>query len=265
MYILNFYTSGALGLLKKVLIILAFIYLFMVSELHAKEKITMVTEIFPPLQMLQEDKLTGIGVDIVNELVQMTGFESEIRAYPWARAYQYAFVNENTLIFTMARTKQREKLFKWVGSLDFEDKSYIWTVKSKEWPKDIDWKELHDMSTAIPRDGSQLNTLLTNGFSENHNLFITNNDENAIKMLFKDRIDFIIAGEHTLNYQLSLLNLDIVNLQKHNITKMEKQNNSELSIAFNINTSDDIVNRFKSALEQLKNNGRIEEIIAKWQ
>ena len=40
-----------------------------------------------------------------------------IQIYPWARAYREIQDTNNTVVFTMSRTKEREKMFQWVGPI----------------------------------------------------------------------------------------------------------------------------------------------------
>ncbi len=79
-----------------------------------------MTEQWIPYQFEKNDKMRGISVDIMVLMLEKIGSEQgrkDINIYPWARGYQTALKQKNTILFLTTRTKEREKLFKWVGPL----------------------------------------------------------------------------------------------------------------------------------------------------
>lgn len=73
-------------------------------------------EIGERLQMIDEDgKLSGLTVDVVREIQKRVGNNDPIEVVPWARGYDDALSNPNTILFSMSRTKERNHLFDWVG------------------------------------------------------------------------------------------------------------------------------------------------------
>ncbi|WP_293760097.1 transporter substrate-binding domain-containing protein [uncultured Aquitalea sp.] len=61
--------------------------------------------------------LAGRNVETVRALLIRAGLKSDIQVMPWARAYALAEKRPNTLIFSIARTPEREKRFVWLGVL----------------------------------------------------------------------------------------------------------------------------------------------------
>lgn len=49
----------------------------------------------------------------------MGGFvhPDQIHVWPWARSYETVMRNQNAVLFSAARTKVREDMFKWAGPI----------------------------------------------------------------------------------------------------------------------------------------------------
>ncbi len=85
------------------------------SFASANDSVTPLTSDEPPLNYLTESgQLQGISVDLVQELQQRLGEQKQIEVLPWLRAYRVASSSPNILLFTAARTLQREEMFHWI-------------------------------------------------------------------------------------------------------------------------------------------------------
>lgn len=81
-------------------------------------QITYMTEDYPPDNFVRNGTLTGYSVDLLKALWKKMGCpEQPIQVLPWARGYHNALEMPNHMLFTMARTPEREKLFHWVGPI----------------------------------------------------------------------------------------------------------------------------------------------------
>lgn len=83
----------------------------------AHDEIRIVTEELPPYNMTQDGQITGMSTEVVQAVLKEVGMSAPIQSMPWARAYDIALNSENTLIYSITRTRQRENLFKWVGDI----------------------------------------------------------------------------------------------------------------------------------------------------
>lgn len=71
-----------------------------------------------PLQFFdQEGKLTGLTIDVVQEIQKRVGNHDPIQVVPWARGLDKIDNNPNTLLFSMARTPERENAYQWIGPI----------------------------------------------------------------------------------------------------------------------------------------------------
>jgi len=74
------------------------------------EKMFFVTAgMSPPLVYKDKDKLTGMDLDVIAEFCKENGIRPEFKAFPWKRALANVKKGEADGIFTVFRTKEREK------------------------------------------------------------------------------------------------------------------------------------------------------------
>ncbi|MCG8616597.1 MAG: transporter substrate-binding domain-containing protein [Desulfobacterales bacterium] len=93
-------------------------------------RLKIVTSEYPPYNYLENDQPTGFCTEVVESLLNTLNIHTPITTLPWARAYQTARKRSNTLIYTIARTTEREKQFHWIGIL-VTGKSYLFSLKSR--------------------------------------------------------------------------------------------------------------------------------------
>ena len=84
----------------------------------AQEPLRVVTEHLPPYQIVRDDRLVaGSSYLLMKEVLKRAGYSVQIEVLPWARAYQTALSVKNVVIFSMTRSRERERLFHWIGKL----------------------------------------------------------------------------------------------------------------------------------------------------
>ncbi len=67
---------------------------------------------------LQDGRVAGSASEVVEATLARAGLDdAQIALYPWARAYDIALSEPNVLIYLIARTPEREALFRWVGEI----------------------------------------------------------------------------------------------------------------------------------------------------
>jgi len=79
--------------------------------------INVVTEDSVALQYKEKGKIVGPATDIVTKAIEQAGFSYDIQMLPWSRAYKMALTQKNTLIYSLARTAEREDKFHWIGKI----------------------------------------------------------------------------------------------------------------------------------------------------
>ena len=111
-------TARPLRSLGACLLCLAMLALFSPPSVQASSPLSYLTEEYYPFNYTENGELKGISTDILHLVWAELGEPAQpIQVLPWARAYDRACNNRNTVLFSMARIPEREKLFRWVGPI----------------------------------------------------------------------------------------------------------------------------------------------------
>ena len=105
------------------------------SPLYAAEKISVFTERFYPLSYKSNEadnsKVVGFATNLVLAVLAQSGYEYELSLVPWARAIQSIDNNANVMVYSMARTVNRESQYHWIGEI-WPIKQYLYGLRSKK-------------------------------------------------------------------------------------------------------------------------------------
>ncbi|WP_246118618.1 substrate-binding periplasmic protein [Desulfobotulus alkaliphilus] len=75
----------------------------------------MVTDDYPPYSYKKNGSISGICMDVIQNVFGEHDYDFNVLLYPFARAYVTARDGENIFQFCVARTPEREELFQWIG------------------------------------------------------------------------------------------------------------------------------------------------------
>lgn len=198
---------------------------------------------FPPYSFDQNRRARGIAVDVVRRAFERLGLNPSIEIYPWARALQMVESTPNTVLFSMARTTERESAFKWIGTvIDFDVRLY-----KKASRTDIVINDPQDLK--VYTFAGLLQDVKTD-YLQNLGAYVheVSNEENAFKMLNLGRIDLVASDKNAAEYRL-----DNLGLSKQDFVPVYRLANlsKPLYLVANIETDDRIVNALRSALQEL--------------
>ena len=177
---------------KQILLIGALI--FTLSPIQAEEpvRIDLITEINHPYVFYKEDtnELTGIAYDIIIELLKRSNIKAELKVMPWLRAIKMLDSTDNTCLFIMNRTPQREKKYTWVGPMLI---GHLTVYKVPSSPIIIN--SIEDISKYMvigKTDGIAIKDLLT---KIDFKTLYTSSDEQSAKLLYRGRGDLWATGD----------------------------------------------------------------------
>lgn len=224
---------------------------------ESKIPISVVTECNQPCKTRVEDALPdSLPTNITLALLAITNDKPKIKVLPWARAYNIALNEKNTLIYSISRTEQREPLFQWIG--DFEDeKYYAWGLKSTTL-NNVN-STFDGLSFATYRGSNEFDYLSK---LAKVNLQTVVYPSQRIHMLLAKRVDLFIESEPTLKELC--IKLEISCSQFTKVSEI-KTLNTPLSIAMNKSSDPDIVKKYQHAFNTLKQTGKLAQIIRDWQ
>lgn len=235
--------------------------LLLITTLASAQNLQVVTEVSPPLQIRNSNnEATGAMVDIVEMMLKKSNLTADIKIYPWARSYQLALNEKNTLIFSLLRDQAREEKFQWIGKL-YSLEVYIATLKTREDIKIDSITAAKSYRVGTIRGDLAETYLLDNGFSMNENLFISSNHNILWDLLYSGRIDAAFTNGLLWRHQIKYLELDPTAVQ---LSFKTTDFANDLYIAASLTTDKKIVDALASALEQMKADGSYQTILSKW-
>lgn len=158
---------------------------------HKQTSITLYTEINHPYVYYKEGttELTGIGYDIVQEMLKRTDLDVRIEVSPWLRLIRKQKDDPHSCIFVMNRTPQRETQYLWVGPLVMGGLALF-----KHQDSDIEITSMADIkhySIVGKIDGIAIKDLDTKYGAK---VIKAQTDETAAKMFAQKRADLWASG-----------------------------------------------------------------------
>lgn len=229
------------------------------SQINSEElKLQIVTEDWAPYNYMDNGRLTGFSVEIVNELMSMMGKNYEINLYPGVRSKNKLTNDKNVIMFSLFRTLERESLYKWIGPID---SGSIYFYKRSDDPLTIltidDAKKVKSISCRYA--GLIPDLLRSIGFN---NLDTTATDsEQVYKKLLLGRGSLGISDTDLgVIYCLKKMKCPINSLTKIPLKIFEE----DLYIACSKDIPDEIVNKWQNTLTELKKSHKFEEIHNKY-
>lgn len=234
---------------------LLFLLVLFSADIKA-ESLSIVTNEFPPFQIVEGETVSGYTTEIVKHVVENAGLIGEIKAYPWARAYKMSLKEPNTLIYSIVRSPERESTFKWIGSIAPYD-VYFWKLKKR---KDIRIHNIEDAKKYMCGamiNGSKASILLKHGFIEGRNLELGDSDIDNLRKLYAGRIDLMLYDSTSFRYSALKEKKNLDDVEK--LIKVEGISN-ELFLAASLGTPDRVVSKLRHSLEAFKKTNKYKEI-----
>ena len=248
---------------KTILLVLASASLLLLGSARAADssatELVLLTENFPPYNMArngknfaQDENINGIAVDIVREIFKRADISYSLTLrFPWERVYKLALENPGYGAFVMARLPDRERLFKWVGPIGPDD----WIMLAKADSK-ISLETLEDARKyrigAYKGDAIAM-TLAKQGLKPG----VVLRDQDNAKKLVNGQIDLWATGDPAGRY---LARLEGVS----GLKTVLRFNSAELYLALNKDVPDDTVAKLQAALDQMRKEGKVDEIMAQY-
>lgn len=225
------------------------------SFTHAQE-LSLYCEEDKPLQFYNaQGKLTGFTVEIVEEIQKRIGGKDPIQVVPWSRGVEMLNRNANTMLFTMARTPERDPQYQWIGPIS--SISYGLYARANS---DIKIDSLDDARKigliGVYRNDIRDQTLTRLGFN---NLDRANSNISSFKKLMIGRIAVyadskmgVASLAKSAGYQMS------------DVKMVFHLFDSQLYIAVSKDTNKNIVSRWNEALEEMKKDKSFQRLQKKY-
>ena len=205
---------------------------------------TVYTEHLPPFNYLENNQVVGSSTQLLEKLLQERGHkiaQAKINLTSWARGYHEVLYTPHTILYSMARTPEREHLFKWVGPINTLS---IGLIAKKSSHVAISKPEcLHNYTIAVMHDTAAEKLLLERGMKA-EKLERFSNVTSQLKKLHEGRVDAMAFGIEAM-YTM---------LEKEGINPLEYEtvyilSKSELYFAFHKETDNAIIEELNATLK----------------
>jgi polar amino acid transport system substrate-binding protein len=235
-------------------VVLFLIFLLSVTGGQAHE-LTVISEDNPPFNFIKEGVFTGSSTEVVREIMRRLDLRAKIQVLTWARAYQLALNQPNVVLFSTARTAERENLFHWVGP--------IYRVRFGFYARRgvgpyltclADAKKVTAIATY--KDDVREQLLKTLGFT---NLDSSKSPASNLKKLLAGRVDLWLYSNLGVPSVARQIGIDPAEVE---LVLPFKDIN--VYIAVSKGTPRVVVDQWQAALDAMKREGRFEEISKQW-
>lgn len=248
---------------KRLLLVLASASVLLLNGVHAAENpdtdLVLLTENFPPYNMAkngknfaQDENINGIAVDIVREMFKRANVTYSLTLrFPWERIYKLALEKPGYGVFVMARLPDRENLFKWVGPIGPDDWIMLAKADSKINIETLDQARKYKIGAY--KGDAIAETLAKQGLKP----IVVLRDQDNAKKLVNGQIDLWATGDPAGRY---LARQDGVN----GLKTVLRFNSAELYLALNKEVPQATVNKLQAALDQMRKEGVVDEIMGRY-
>ncbi len=227
--------------------ILILFALLVAAFAHGAERIQYMTEQNLPYNFEKDGVVRGIAVELLLEMGKQTSHpipQDTIQMLPWPRGYRNLQTIPGTALFSMARTEQREELFKWVGPII--DLTLGLVAAKKRNLKITSEKDLKGLRIGSILDGAPEQLLLKAGFVAD-NLDRAVSPEQNINKLLADRFDALAFNTDSTRYTMKSMGINPDDYETVYVLKK-----AQLYFAYHKDTDDAFIDLMNDALKRLK-------------
>lgn len=232
--------------------------LFAFTAKAEKQSLKVVTEILQPFQYLDsKGRAVGFGVDVLEAILEKIDLKPEYEFLPWQRAFKKASTTENMVILAMARTKEREHLFHWIGHLQRETFSF-YALKTNAIGKQESLESIKKHSLIVTKDSVLDNYVTKLDFP---NVERSNDVQQTYLMLYRKRVDLIFKSHTSIHTQTNNFGYDYDALME--VYKVPDFH-TDLYVAIGINSDPQLVSKLVNGFSSIKTDGTYKKIRNKW-
>ena len=248
---------------KRLLPVFAGLSLLLANAASAAESsaysMVLLTENFPPYNMAkngknfaQDENIEGIAVDVLRETFKRAGISySMTLRFPWQRIYNLAMDNPNYGVFVTARVPEREHLFKWVGPLGPDD--WVLLARANSPIELTTLEQARAYRIGAYKDDVIAMFLEKQGYAP---VIVLRDQDNARK-LQAGHIDLWATGDPAGQFLARQVGIS-------GFKTVLRFNQAELFLALNKQVPDAVVSKLQAALDELKAEGELDKIRARY-
>jgi len=212
---------------------------------HAEE-FKVYTEQNPPFNFMTNTGVHGTSTQLLKRLFEKAHYQladNTIALVPWARGYHEVLHVKNTMIYSMARTPEREALFAWVGPIGTMRIGILAKKNRHVVLSNLKENTRYKIGTILNTAAEQL--MLEQGMNKRALEYFTNIDS-QLKKLKEDRLDGVAFSIDAMYQLLRDMGCD---LAEYEVVYVLRE--SDLYFAFNKQTNPQIIQNLNDILPTL--------------
>lgn len=223
-------------------------------------RVVLLTENYPPYNMAingknfaPDDNIDGIAADMVREMFKRAGIKYSLSLrFPWDRIYNLALEKPGYGVFSTTRTPAREALFKWVGPIGPNNWVLLAKGDSKITLSTLDEAKKYKVGAY---KGDAIAEYLVEQTLEP---LLSLRDQENVKKLQDGNIDLWATGDTSGRYLAKQEGVS-------GFKTVLRIHSGEFFLALNREVPDEIVQRLQAALDQMRKEGYVDDIINNYQ
>ena len=207
-----------------------------------------LTEEWAPFNYQEDGNITGISVEILEKVFHSVGVnrsQVNVRVVPLEEGFQIAKNNTSTVLFSIVRTPEREKLYKWAGP--FTKASFVLYAPMSSNIKISSPEDLNKYRIGVVQGSIENNLLTIQGVNESQ-IVNGKTPEELLRMLEEGQIDLWATGDLAGRHQMLQTAADP---NAYEIVYTLSEN--DLYYIFSKDVPDALVSAFQQALENVRN------------
>lgn len=233
--------------MKKQFLILVFILLLSIFFVYINKQnnLRILTEEYKPLQYVNKDgEIDGCAVRIVKDILNELNISKEIELIDWDTAYNLALNEDNIVLFSTIKNKERKDEFKWVGPIGTLKVNLYAKVPNNIEIESLDKAKKYKISAV--KDYAYTQNLKNLGFD---NIVECDTEIEALKKLLNNETELYLTSNIAIN---ELADAEIISLDM--IQKKINISIDQFYIAFSRKYPDSLIEKWQKALEKVKQN-----------
>lgn len=217
-------------------------------------RLRVLSEEWPPLSYSVGGRPTGFAVEVVREMLRRAGRSEEIEIVPWARAYKLATGTPGVVLFSMARSPERERLVTLIGPL-LDVRTELYQRRGDRWAGNLD-EARRKALVGTYRSTFAESSARQHGFL---NFSLATTPDRSARMLLAGRIDLWADSNLSAAAAMRQAGGDPAMLER--VLTLDV---NSLMVAVSRGTPASVVDALEMALREMKGDGTFQRIHHTW-
>ena len=233
--------------------------LLMSAAAACAQDLQIFTEDWPPITFGNNNKVDGMAVEVVRaiqaRISSTAGGSSAIQVVPWARGYKALLEEPNTMLFTVGRSEEREKLMVLLGPIAISSTS-LYTRRGNSAYLESLGDEILKLKVGAYRSSIFADTARKKGYTD---IEQAPTPQIVANMLLAKRFDLWVEGSFVVSSVLKE-----IGHSPDEVEKVKVLDSLELYLAFSTQTRDSTIKAWEEAFRAIKRDGTFTKIYNKW-